>query len=53
MFKTKYIVSSIYYFTFLIITSSIKNKTRVIEKKISNLNSKILLLLKKILMRHN
>ena len=35
MFKSKYIVSVTIFITFLIITSSIKNKTRVIERQIS------------------
>ena len=43
MFKTKFILSISIFVTFLIITSVIKNKTRVIEKQISNLNTKILL----------
>ena len=33
MFKTKFIISSLVFITLLIITSSIKNETRVIEKK--------------------
>ena len=33
MFKTKFIISISIFITFLIITSAIKNKTRVIEKK--------------------
>ena len=41
MFKTKFIISSTIFILLLIITSVIKNKTRVIEKKISILNSKI------------
>ena len=41
MFKTKFITSTIIIITFLIITSVIKNKTRIIEKQISNLNIKI------------
>lgn len=43
MFKTKYIISLSLLASFLVITSTIKNKTRVIEKQISNLDSKILL----------
>ena len=43
MFKTKIIISITIFVTFLIITSAIKNKTRIIEKNISNLNSKILI----------
>lgn len=41
MFKTKFIISTTIFVLFLIITSVIKNKTRVIEKKISNLNERI------------
>ena len=40
MFKLKFIVSAIVLVSFLIFTSTIKNKTRVIEK---NMNKKILL----------
>ena len=43
MFKTKFIISITIFVTFLIITSAIKNKTRVIEKQILNLNAKILI----------
>ena len=42
MFKTKFIIVSSLFISFLLITSTIKNKTRVIEKNISNL-SKIIL----------
>lgn len=42
MFNTKFLISTIIFITFLVITSAIKNKTRIIEKKISNLNLKIL-----------
>ena len=42
MFKTKLIVSLSIFITFLLVTSSIKNKTRFIEKEISNINTKIL-----------
>ena len=41
MFKTKLIISLTIFATFLIVTSAIKNETRLIEKKISNLNAKI------------
>ena len=41
MFKTKLIISLAIFATFLIVTSAIKNETRLIEKKISNLNAKI------------
>ena len=43
MFQTKYIISLSLLVSFLVITSTIKNKTRVIEKQISNLDTKILL----------
>jgi len=42
MFKTKLIIPTIIFIVLLIITSIIKNETRIIEKKISNLNTKIL-----------
>ena len=42
MFKTKVIFSLIVFVTFLVITSTIKNETRIIEN-ISTLNSKILI----------
>jgi len=48
MFKTKIIISITIFVTFLIITSSIKNKTRIIEKNISNLNAKIVITSKNI-----
>ena len=38
MYKTKFIFTSAIFVIFLIITSSVKNKTRIIEKKISNLS---------------
>ena len=41
MYRTKFIVTSIFFITLLIATSLIKNKTRIIEKKISFLNTKI------------
>ena len=43
MFKTKFIISIVIFITFLIITSIIKNQARFVEKKISNINEKILL----------
>jgi len=43
MFKMKFIIASSIFISFLIVTSIIKNKTRVIEKNISNL-SKIILI---------
>ena len=42
MFKTKLIISITVFVTFLIITSTVKNKTRIIEKKISNINIQLL-----------
>ncbi len=41
MFKTKLIISLSIFITFLVITSAIKNETRIIEKKILNLNTQI------------
>ena len=41
MFKKNYIICTILFLTFLIITSFIKNKSRFLEKKITNLNIKI------------
>ena len=41
MLNKKLIVSSIIFVSLLIITSTIKNKTRIIEKEISNLNTQI------------
>ena len=43
MLRTKFIISSIIFITFLIITSAVKNKTRILEKKITNLSNDILL----------
>ena len=40
MFKIKFIIASSIFISFLLITSTIKNKTRVIEKNISNLTAK-------------
>ena len=42
MFRTKFIISMLVFITFLITTSIIKNKTRIIEKQISNLKKVIL-----------
>ena len=42
MFNIKLVITSLIIFTFLIITSTIKNKTRIIEKEISKLNTKII-----------
>ena len=39
MFKKKFIITSCIFISFLIVTSTIKNKTRVIEKNISNLST--------------
>ena len=43
MFKKKIIISITIFITFLVVTSTIKNKTRIIEKNISNLNVEILI----------
>ncbi len=43
MFKTKFIIALSLCISFLLVTSVIKNKTRVIEKNISKLSSKILI----------
>ena len=48
MFKIKFIFSVTIFLTFLFITSVVKNKTRIIEKQILNLNSK-----KKLLKLHS
>ena len=53
MFKTKFIISTCQFLFFLIITSIIKNKTRIIEKNISNINIKIFIKKKKTLIEHN
>ena len=42
MLKTKFIISPAIIIIFLIFTSIVKNKSRVLEKKITNLNSKII-----------
>ena len=41
MFKTKLIISITIFISFLVVTSAIKNETRIIEKEIYNLNTKI------------
>ena len=41
MFKIKFIIALSVFISFLLVTSTIKNKTRVIEKNISNLTTKI------------
>ena len=43
MFRTKFIISISVFVIFLIVTSVIKNKTRVTEKQISNLKKIILI----------
>ena len=48
MLKIRFIISVTLCITFLIITSTIKNKTRIIEKNISNINVKILFKTKEI-----
>ena len=42
MFKSKFISSILIFIFFLIVTSTIKNKTRILEKEILSLNNKIL-----------
>ena len=41
MFKMKFIIALSVFISFLLVTSTIKNKTRVLEKNISNLTTKI------------
>ena len=41
MFKTKLIISITIFIIFSVVTSTVKNKTRLIEKKITNLKNKI------------
>ena len=48
MFKMKFIIASSIFISFLLVTSIIKNKTRVIEKNISNLSKIILIKTKNI-----
>ena len=43
MFRSKIIIPAIIFLVFLIITSIIKNQTRIIEKKLYKLNEKITL----------
>ena len=43
MFKTKFILTTTIFIFLLVVTSVIKNKTRILEKKILDLNTKILL----------
>ena len=42
MFKKKYIICATLFLAFLIITSFIKNKSRLLEKQTTNLNIKII-----------
>lgn len=42
MFKTKIVVSISLFIAFLLITSAIKNKTRILEKQIVNLNKTLM-----------
>ena len=42
MFRSKIIICVTIFTTFLVLTSAIKNKTRIIEKQIMYLNNKIL-----------
>ena len=42
MFKAKLIISVSLFFTLLVVTSVIKNQTRIIEKKIVNLKANVL-----------
>ena len=41
MFKLKFTISAIIFISFLIITSFIKNQSRILEKKIHNLNFQV------------
>ena len=41
MFKKKFIISTTVFVIFLLITSTVKNQTRIIEKNISGLSNKI------------
>ena len=43
MFRSKIIICITIFITFLVLTSAIKNKTRIIEKQIIHLTNKILL----------
>ncbi len=43
MFKTKIVITTTLLIFFLVITSTIKNKTRILEKNIINLNNEIAL----------
>ena len=46
MFKMKFIIASSIFILFLIVTSTIKNKTRVIEKNISSLTTNVIIKIK-------
>ncbi|MDC0385730.1 hypothetical protein OAM06_03445, partial [Pelagibacteraceae bacterium] len=48
MFKSKFIISLTAFVTFLILTSALKNETRILEKQITNLNSKVFTIKKEI-----
>lgn len=48
MFKSKFIISFTVFITFLILTSALKNETRILEKQITNLNSNIFTVKKEI-----
>ena len=52
MFNTKFAISISIFVALLIVTSAIKNKSRVFEKKITKLNTNIQLK-KSLLMRHS
>ncbi len=41
MFNPRFIVAISIFISFLVITSAVKNKTRILEKQITNLNTKI------------
>ena len=42
MFKFRFIISAVIFTSLLIITSVIKNQSRILEKKIINLNSSVI-----------
>tara|TARA_B100001057_G_scaffold371959_1_gene376109 strand:+ start:543 stop:881 length:339 start_codon:yes stop_codon:yes gene_type:complete len=48
MFKMKFIIALSIFISSLLVTSTIKNKTRVLEKNISNLSTKIFIKTKNI-----
>ena len=41
MFSTRFIISATIFIIFLVTTSAVKNKTRIIEKQITNLNTSV------------